>query len=997
MAPETAAPLSTTHVEERTMPNAIEQIYDKLAEVFGGTNLNQVFCMMMPGTSLDARQYTYDTTREKPATVQEAESKLTDQLFDIAKVTGSSNGKRLSTQYIQALSVLVPNFNPVVPPLKKTLRDFLNTPVPAGALVDGQPFTGTIQQYYFRLYEGWIQAKEAWEKKVLDKKQELASDPATEKEKYLEWYEQVAEGELAKLDEAMARVLGVLAPSDMNAMLGALASGPGGEIAEAVNATKDIRLASPNGGFFYPVDLLPRDWFLELASDEDPVNLLQDPEFIAASISAKRQALLASISQIQGAISQMPTQGDLKTAADALVTEQKKYVAAQNELLNTYTENTATAVTIYLEKYGEAGASDKQKALDDEANKVAAAKGVKTANGAQKRGGGGFGVDDLGNLVKGQVRLDNAQSALLTSAQALAAAGLTLGAEEAAHFGDLPILLERLQAQLADLKAAKDELARSIATQRSRPRPEVGAPPDVLKKRAEEAVNNAGKASDLEAALKVVEDACGDEAGLKALKQAAQEAFDKPKDALIAAITPIADDISRLSALNKAVADAEAAADLDAAFKAVENACGLDPGLTEFKDAAKKAREASSATKDTLLTAIRSFQTKNGDVAITTDIAAKVAKAVADASAARDFRAALKVVKGACGEGPTGKLLNLKNAANDAPENQSKDALIAAITPLAEAIGAPAAARSAGSQRFMDLQFSFSASDMSRISSTDGSFSKTSWGVNLFFGSASGSSTTGKASSAQHAFDSSTEIKIGLKAAKVDIQRGWFNPGLFMLSGEMSRLSKRPVSYGRMPPKTTGKPGEDETQDWADDKIKHLNDALLPAFPVAFLVVKDVNITFQASESSFGAVKTLVDSRSAAGGGFLCFSASSSSASRSVRSGIQSRSHGRVIHIAMPGPQILGWFLETTPKDESAVFKWNPATDAKALTASVEADAAEISIIEFTRRVAALRDEGARASRNVAPTTRATTLAQDDRNGQAPQADGNGHAPQLHA
>ncbi|MEY4927381.1 MAG: hypothetical protein RI894_1817, partial [Bacteroidota bacterium] len=47
--------------------NAIEQIYDQLMQVFGGTNSNQMFSMLMPGTSLNPQTYAYDTTQTKPA------------------------------------------------------------------------------------------------------------------------------------------------------------------------------------------------------------------------------------------------------------------------------------------------------------------------------------------------------------------------------------------------------------------------------------------------------------------------------------------------------------------------------------------------------------------------------------------------------------------------------------------------------------------------------------------------------------------------------------------------------------------------------------------------------------------------------------------------------------------------------------------------------------------------------------------------------------------
>ncbi|MCE1187858.1 MAG: hypothetical protein LWX56_01855 [Ignavibacteria bacterium] len=716
------------------MPNAIEQIYDQLVQVFGGTNSNQIFTMLMPGTTLDAKNYAFDTTRMKPATVQDAESKLVDQMFDIAKVTGSSNGMKVSSQYQQALSVLVPQFNPIMPVLKKTLRDFLNGPVNAVG-DDGQPIKGTLQEYYFKLYDAWIVAKLAWEKKILDKKAELAKNPETENELFLEWYEQTAEGELANVDEKMAKVLGVFAPSDMDAILGALASGPGGEIEEAMQTVNDIRLASPNGGYIYPVELLPDDWFLDLASDIDPVNLLKDPAFIATSIQVKRQALMASIGQIQAMINQMPLQGEIKKATDNLQAVQKTYVDAQNNLVSTYTDNTVTAINMYLSKYsgGLAGPGNLVE-LNQNVTDVAKAKGDNADTTAKKRGGTALTADDIKALADGQKKLIDAQSALLTSAQKVADAGLNLASTEASYFGDLPYILTRLQSQLAEMQTMQDQLSSSIVAK------------------------------------------------------------------------------------------------------------------------------------------------TNG---------------------------------------------------------------ISTIIEPASGKGVNSVAKSETSQRFMELQFSFSAEDMSTNSSSDASFSQTSWGVDLFFGSASGSSSSSSAMSSKDAFDSSKEIKIGLKAAKVDIQRGWFDPGVFKLTGTMGKMAGASISLGNL---------IDEP-----DLAKH-NSALLPGYPVVFLVVKDVTIAFQASSSHLSTFQSVIDSRSACGGGFLCFSASSSSSSHQDTSSISSKSDGTVININMPGPQILGWFLEMTPKDNSTIMIFDPAAD-KPRTDVISAKEQEISIISFVNRLAELNKQ----------------------------------------
>ena len=254
----------------------------------------------------------------------------------------------------------------------------------------------------------------------------------------------------------------------MDAILGALAAGPGGEVEEAANVVRDIQQASPDGGFFYPVNLTPDDWFLDLASDIDPVNLLNDPEFIAEAISAKRQALMASIGQVQAMLNDMPTKGDIKKAADALQTAQASYIDAQNNLLNTYADNTATAVEMYLAKKG--GGADTEDStnakneLDVNAIKASKAKGDNPlAKGATKKDGTSITTEDVQKLVDGQKKLITAQSSLQTSSQAFADAGMNLASQQASYFGELPVILARLQSQIADINNSQSDLAQAAA------------------------------------------------------------------------------------------------------------------------------------------------------------------------------------------------------------------------------------------------------------------------------------------------------------------------------------------------------------------------------------------------------------------------------------------------------------------------------------------------------------------------------------------------------
>lgn len=887
--------------------NALEQIHEQLSQVFGGNNPNQFFTLQMPATALNAQTYAYDTSKMKPALVAEAESQLADQMFDLRPLCGGSNGQRLSSQFLQALSVLVPNYNRSMPLVKNTLREFINARMPTDTLLDGKPFVGSLQEYYFALYDQWVEKKMRWEQDQQEERKNLvAKNPDTANEEFLRWYEDNAEGRLGELDAAMGKVLAVFAPSDMDAIMGVLAAGPGGAIDEALDVLKDIRLPSPSGGWVYPVELTPSDWFLDLASDIDPVDLLRDPAFIAAGISARREALAASVSQVQVLLDSVPTPAAMQSAKVALSSAQQSYTKAKNDLLDQFADNTVAAAEIYLARLGTAAevTKDAVEALNADSDAVAKAKGESMVGAVARAAEGPFGLGDAQKLVAGQKALRTAQDALNTSARALADAGMNLAATQSQNFANLPALLARLQKQLEDLTTQQQQLAQS--TMASARGTRVAAP------RASVTLSVDG-----EKMLQIA----GDEARKQAALQSSTA--DTVAEAVKKKITgPLATELATVVAATrdagiKLVFDA-----MEAQVEILQRGTQYQSELAAIVAAAKRAMTSTATPKDVCDAITKSMPTDQ-----TTKAALQ--KVETDAT-------------GALAKAETGGF--------------AQRAIQAAIDELLADVRRALPRQSPSSPRYMDLQLSFTSDAMKSDSKSNANFRQTSWDVDLFFGSASGSSSSSDAMTTSNSLDQSASIQIGLKATKVAIERDWFDPGLFKLTKDMSRIAQNRVSGGALPMKVTPqKDQEPEKREINWDSLGDLNNAIVPCFPVAFVVAKDVTVRFKANESSLHAVHSVLDSRSAVGGGFLCFSSSTSAANHEESQSLNTRSDGTVINLTIPGPQILGWFLELTPEDKS-----------KELSVSAQPDP-DINITRFVQILQGLTPSNTNAPAVVQP------------------------------
>ena len=294
--------------DEQTTKSSIEQIYDAINNVLGGTNPQQMLCLTIPGTVLDKESYVYDTRFEKPINVPANESRLANKLFDVTKVAGSDNGRQLSSQFVSALDTLTPKVNTKLMVAKYQIREMLKMPV-TYKLEDDTAIEGTLQEAFYYMYGEYVKEKQIWADKQNEKKAELEdkypgkSDEARlqREEEFLNWYQTVAETYLLQIQVKREKILAFFSPNDMKILEGILSSGSGAELEEAREQVEHAKKFDPDCGYVYPVTLQPADWFESLNSNMGFIDLLQSSDastndYVTASknLAARARELIDS-------------------------------------------------------------------------------------------------------------------------------------------------------------------------------------------------------------------------------------------------------------------------------------------------------------------------------------------------------------------------------------------------------------------------------------------------------------------------------------------------------------------------------------------------------------------------------------------------------------------------------------------------------------------------------------------------------------------------------
>lgn len=335
-----------------------DRIYDQIEDVIGGDNPNQFLCLTLPGQALSPEDFAYDykNNAEKGPTVEANESKLANKLFDPCRVTGADNGMMLPYQYRSALDMLTPQLNAKIAKAKNQLRELLLTPYPYD-FGNGDTNTYTLQEVFYRLYDEYVEAEQAWSEEQNRKKEELRKKyPAVSDENnaryndaYLQWYETVARSKTLLLNEKRSKVLSVFSPNDMEILDGVLDSGSGAELEQARQTLENTQKQTPDGGIIYPVKFNPTNWFELLNSSFVATDLLESPAALSmrlGNLSMRRISLSARISELSALI---PDDKEFETLRTAAATAKGDLDAAQNELVQSYGEGVRTVMATVLD------------------------------------------------------------------------------------------------------------------------------------------------------------------------------------------------------------------------------------------------------------------------------------------------------------------------------------------------------------------------------------------------------------------------------------------------------------------------------------------------------------------------------------------------------------------------------------------------------------------------------------------------------------------------
>lgn len=205
------------------------------------------------------------------------------------------------------------------------------------------------------------------------------------------------------------------------------------------------------------------------------------------------------------------------------------------------------------------------------------------------------------------------------------------------------------------------------------------------------------------------------------------------------------------------------------------------------------------------------------------------------------------------------------------------------------------------------ILISTSASHLSEESSQESSSTVKKTGASLFFCGGSGTSEKQESAFSKLSQSADSSIDIGMNVAKVSIERGWFDPGVFALTGNMFNLTPLKVA----PPS--------RTYDSFDDRLKDMasGNCVFPCYPTAMLIARDISVRFTMTSDISSEVSSAISEHASSGGGFLFFSGSHGSSRSSSDSAVHSTSTGSSVTLRFDTPQIIGYYLECTHADDS--------------------------------------------------------------------------------
>lgn len=790
----------------------IQTVYEKVNDILG--NDTQLFMMEFPARGLNPADFEYSTEHRtsaitKPFSVREKEFRLTDDLFNVGRITGGPTGEKLSSVYESIVNNYVPRLDSYVAFArdKVVARRWLVEEV-AFTKSDGTTTRRSRIAFCEELMERYLDAKLAWEKEKKSKFAELknsatalaATDPkgSTERlnaamDEYADWISTMGLIRDEKLNQLYNDVVVRGNLHEVLTFLGFLNAASTSEILESTKQfmRNSARLSVDGASRIYPVNLSPSNWFQALRPNFSPKDLTMSREALAAQYRSKNK-MLADLQQQKAELETMhvsPRQIDditgRVTVAETAARE------AEQTFLQSQTQAILNAAKIAYSAYsiGLAGATDVLSAPDAPALDT----GTPSADQAPRKG------QAAKSRLETADENTNPKKVFNNRLQALSSVVLDPKQMDAIFDG-----VTKVSSALSQALEAKSKLSGLMAK---------------------------------EAMLK-------------------SHNFQAQLQKLSAQIDILTSDIQYLEPL---VAGAISVYQTDKAT--IKNNPGLDEWL------------------------------KNEDSTLWEKV-----------------------------KGDNEKIDQSRYDALPKEEKATVDVLRKKHTDEVATIEKPLLPNQ--DLNVSDLSFTdviISSSDVRNTSTkdttaqaSDTSVQVAGWFANFNY---SNSQSSAQTDFENNAFQS--QFECGFRIAKVTIDRGgWFNPSILKMSDAFYKLADFRAGAGITPDDMSG----ENNPDWQKVLNGKLKKSLLPAYPVAFVIAKDITFKLAITETTSSGSNKNKSEKGAVGGGFGPFSASMASSSSSTSESAYSGTHGSNQYIRIPGPQILGWYLQFTPEDNSTSY-----------------------------------------------------------------------------
>jgi hypothetical protein len=356
-------------------PDFASAIYETFKSIFGNNNPTQMFSLCWPGTVLDPESLGVDESSSTiPLSQLIKTSRIMDAYVPPSPIT-QPDGTRVSSRYKTVLSQLSPKVNKELAELQAIVREKIDQPMKI--TVDGESKEMPMVGVFYLLSSKWIKVKSIWgstqQAELTTLENKYPSDPKAQYEEFLKWYETNADSNLASINAAYYELITQFPLTQWNDAISILDTQDDGSLNNAKTILRNAVLpVPPQEGFTYlPTNSIPATWTNQIKPTTSFIDFLSDPELQKSTLETALNRLEAEIGSWRAIIPQIDDATVLELS-NKLNKASDTYRKTQLELRNTYTENTVTAVEVFIDIYkakGESLSEESDKAKEEDITK----------------------------------------------------------------------------------------------------------------------------------------------------------------------------------------------------------------------------------------------------------------------------------------------------------------------------------------------------------------------------------------------------------------------------------------------------------------------------------------------------------------------------------------------------------------------------------------------------------------------------------------------------